>query len=100
MDIQRKPSPIEEVQTAPVLDAEECLPTHAVAEYGNLPAKTVKSVEQILNENYDQEEYLIYDIVGFRRMKCVVCGAIQPEKEFVKHNTCNKGTCRKCTSRK
>ena len=100
MDSQQKPSPIEEVQTAPVLDAEECLPTHAIAEYGNLPVKTVKSVEQILNENYDQEEYLIYDMVGFRRMKCVVCGAIQPEKEFVKHNTCNKGTCRKCTSRK
>ena len=57
MDIQRRPSPIEEVQTAPVLDTEECLPTHAVAKYGNLPAKTVKSVEQILNENYEQEEY-------------------------------------------
>jgi ATP-dependent exoDNAse (exonuclease V) beta subunit len=100
MDSQQKRSPIEHIQTAPVPDAEEHLKTHAVAEYGNLPVKTVKSVEQILNENYDQEEYLIYDMVGFRRMKCVVCGAIQPEKEFVKHDTCNKGTCRKCASGK
>ena len=100
MDSQRRLSPIEEVQTTPILDAEDHFQTSAVAGYENLPVKTAKSVEQILNENYEQEEYLIYDMVGFRRMKCVVCGAIQPEKEFAKHDTCNKGICRKCTSRK
>lgn len=68
--------------------------------YGNLPQKVMRSVEQILNANYDQEEYLIYDMLGFRRMKCTECGSIQPEKDFVAHETCNKGICRKCTSNK
>lgn len=62
------------------------------------PIKTVHSVEEILNENYDQEEYLIYDMVGFRRMKCVVCGRVQPEQDFIKYKTCNRGICRNCSS--
>lgn len=68
------------------------------AEPKKLPIKTAHSVAQILNENYDQEEYLIYDMVGFRRMKCVVCGRVQPEQDFIKHETCNRGICRNCSS--
>lgn len=67
--------------------------------HNSLPIKTVRTVDQILNENYDQEEYLIYDIVGFRRMKCIVCGRVQPERDFVKHETCNKGICNKCATK-
>lgn len=66
--------------------------------FGNLPIRTMHTVDQILSENYDQEEYLIYDMVGFRRMKCTVCGKIQPEKDFVKSETCNKGICNKCAA--
>ena len=62
------------------------------------PIKTVYSVKEILNENYDQEEYLIYDMVGFRRMECVVCGRVQPEQDFIKYETCNRGICRNCSS--
>ena len=42
------------------------------AKFGNLPVRTMHTVDQILSENYDQEDYLIYDMVGFRRMKCTV----------------------------
>lgn len=56
----------------------------------------MKSVEEILNANYDQEQYLIYDMIKLRRMKCTVCGTIQPEREFIKFETCNKGICHKC----
>ncbi len=68
------------------------------AKFGNLPIRTMHTVDQILSENYDQEEYLIYDMVGFRRMKCTVCGRIQPEKDFAKSETCNKGICNKCAA--
>lgn len=64
--------------------------------YGNLPVKTMKSVAEILNANYDQDEYLIYDMMKLHRMKCTVCGTIQPEREFIKFETCNKGICHKC----
>ena len=65
--------------------------------YRNLPIKRVNTVHEILNENYDQEEYLIYDnMVGFRRVKCTICGNIQPERDFAKFETCNKGVCAKC----
>lgn len=65
-------------------------------EYENLPVRTMKSVAEILNANYDQEEYLIYDMIKLRRMKCTICGMIQPEREFIKFETCNKGICHKC----
>lgn len=94
---QQNPAASDQIPTASVLPAEKHQSIRFLKEYGDLPVKNMKSVEQILNENYDQEEYLIYDMVGFRRMKCTTCGAIQPEKEFVKHETCNKGTCRKCS---
>lgn len=68
------------------------------AKFGNLPTRTMHTVDQILHENYDQEEYLICDMVGFRRMKCTVCGRIQPEKDFAKSETCNKGICNKCAA--
>ena len=68
------------------------------AKFGNLPVRTMHTVDQILSENYDQEDYLIYDMVGFRRMKCTVCGRIQPEKDFAKSETCNKGICNKCAA--
>lgn len=67
-------------------------------EHKKTKIKSVRSVAQILNENYDQEEYLIVDMVGFRRMKCVVCGRVQPEKDIVRRATCNKGTCRDCAA--
>jgi DNA helicase-2/ATP-dependent DNA helicase PcrA len=64
--------------------------------YGNLPVRTMRSVAEILNANYDQDEYLIYDMMKLHRMKCTVCGTIQPEREFIKFETCNKGICHKC----
>lgn len=68
--------------------------------YRNLPMKRVNTVHEILNENYDQEEYLIYDnMVGFRRVKCTICGNIQPERDFAKFETCNKGVCTKCEAK-
>lgn len=66
--------------------------------HNDLPIKTVRTVDQILNENYDQEEYLIYDRVGFRRMKCTACGRVQLERDFAKHETCNRGICGKCAA--
>ena len=68
------------------------------AKYRHLPIKTTCTVDQILNENYDQEDYLIYDMVGFRRVKCVNCGGIQPEKDILKLVKCNTGICRNCAS--
>ena len=41
-------------------------------EYRHLPVMNVRSVAEIQNENYDQEHYLIYDMIGFRRVKCTV----------------------------
>ena len=69
------------------------------AKYMHLPIKTACTVDQILNENYDQEDYLIYDGydgVGYRRVKCVRCGSIQPEKDILKLVKCNMGICCKC----
>ena len=68
------------------------------SKYSNLPVKRVGTVDQILNENYDQEDYLIYDMVGFRRVKCIRCGKVKPEKEVVTLTTCNKGICMECVS--
>lgn len=96
---QRKPASTGQVQTAPVLSAEEPQSSRSIEGYGDLPVKTMKSVAQILNEDYDQEEYLIYDILGFRRMKCVNCGSIQPEKNFAEKTGCNKGICINCSRR-
>lgn len=46
--------------------------------YRNLPVKNLCKVEQILSEDYDQENYLIYDqMLGFRWMKCSKCGGIK-----------------------
>lgn len=96
---QRKPSSTDRVQTTSVLSAEGPRLCRAVEGYGKLPVKTVKSVAQILDENYDQEEYLIYDMLGLRRMKCVKCGGIQPEKDFSEKTGCNKGICKNCSRR-
>lgn len=68
-------------------------------EYRHLPIRRMHTVREILNANYDQEEYLIYDRVWFRRMKCAVCGAVISESEAAKHITCNKGICSECFSR-
>lgn len=69
---------------------------HLTGSYRNLPIRIAKTVEQILNENYDQEDYLIFDMLSFRRMKCTKCGKVKPEKDFVEHQTCNKGICCEC----
>jgi hypothetical protein len=66
------------------------------SKYSNLPVKRVGTVDQILNENYDQEDYLIYDMVGFRRVKCIRCGSVKPEKDMLKLVKCNLGICQKC----
>lgn len=68
-------------------------------EYKHLPIRKMTSVGQILNANYDQEDYLIYDQIGFRRMKCAVCGRVKTEREMSKHITCNTGICAECISR-
>ena len=79
--------------------AERDLPrSHLNEKYKNLPVKVVRTVTGILNENYDQEKYLIYDMVGFRRVRCVKCGRPQPEKEIAMLQTCNKGICFDCSS--
>lgn len=78
--------------------AERDLPrSHLNEKYKNLPVKVVRTVTGILNENYDQEEYLIYDMVGFRRVRCVKCERPQPEREIAMLQTCNKGICFECT---
>lgn len=64
--------------------------------YWDLPIRKASTVDQILNENYDQEDYLIYDMVGFRRVKCVKCGSVLPERDILKLVKCNAGICRKC----
>lgn len=69
---------------------------HLTGSYRNLPIRIMKTVEQILNENYDQEDYLIFDMLSFRRMKCTRCGKVKPERDFVEHQTCNKGICCEC----
>jgi DNA helicase-2/ATP-dependent DNA helicase PcrA len=66
------------------------------SKYSNLPVKQVGTVDQILNENYDQEDYLIYDMVGFRRVKCIRCGSVKPEKDMLKLVKCNLGICHEC----
>ena len=66
------------------------------SKYSNLPVKRVGTVDQILNENYDQEDYLIYDMVGFRRVKCIRCGSVKPEKDILDLVKCNTGICRNC----
>lgn len=66
------------------------------SKHSNLPVKRAGKVDQILNENYDQEDYLIYDMVGFRRVKCLRCGSVKPEKEILKLVKCNMGICRNC----
>jgi DNA helicase-2/ATP-dependent DNA helicase PcrA len=66
------------------------------SKYSNLPVKYIGTVDQILNENYDQEDYLIYDMVGFRRVKCIRCGSVKPEKDMLKLVKCNLGICQEC----
>ena len=67
-------------------------------EYRQLPVRKLYSVNQILNANYDQEDYLIYDQLELRRMKCAMCGRIKTESEMSKHITCNTGICPECIS--
>lgn len=68
-------------------------------EYRNLPVKNRCKVEQILSEDYDQENYLIFDqLLGFRWMKCTKCGGVKKEREIAIYNTCNKGICIDCAS--
>ena len=67
-------------------------------QYKQLPKKVLHLVSQILDEDYDQERYLIYDRVGFRRVKCSKCGKVKPEKEIATLTTCNKGICHECQS--
>ena len=74
------------------------LPDPRDEKYKHLPKKTLHLVSQILDEDYDQENYLIYDMVGFRRMKCCKCGKVKPEKEIATLTTCNKGICLECIS--
>ena len=66
--------------------------------YSGLLKKTCRSVSEILDEDYDQENYLIYDMVGFRRVKCSKCGRVKLEKEIATLATCNKGICTACQS--
>lgn len=65
--------------------------------YWNLPVRRSNSVDQILKENYDQEDYLIYDMVDFRRVKCVKCGSVLPEKDILKLVKCSVGICKRCS---
>lgn len=84
-------------KAAPFMHAEVNLNNSLLdSRYRNLPAKQAGTVDQILNENYDQEDYLIYDMVGFRRVKCVKCGSILPEKDILKLVKCSTGICQKC----
>ena len=85
-------------KTAPVMRVELDRNTSILdSKYSNLPVKRVGTVDQILNENYDQEDYLIYDdMVGFRRVKCIRCGSVKPEKDILKLVKCNTGICRNC----
>ena len=85
-------------KTAPVMRVELDRNTSLLdSKYSNLPVKRVGTVDQILNENYDQEDYLIYDdMVGFRRVKCIRCGSVKPEKDILKLVKCNTGICRNC----
>ena len=87
---QHKAAPVMRVE----LDRNNNLPD---SKYSNLPVKRVGTVDQILNENYDQEDYLIYDRVGFRRVKCVTCGSVLPEKEILNLVKCSLGICKKCS---
>ena len=97
---QRQPGATDQIQPAQKPACTEALSDQPIAGYEKLPVRVAKSVEQILHENYDQEKYLIYDIVGFRRVKCTKCSSIRPEKEIIKYETCNKGVCSMCFSRK
>ena len=77
--------------------------THAISMPGEggrtLPARYLCKVEQILSEDYDQEDYLIFDqLLGLRRMKCTICGGVKQEREIAIHTTCNKGICIECAS--
>ena len=84
-------------KTAPVMRVELDRNTSLLdSKYSNLPVKRVGTVDQILNENYDQEDYLIYDMVGFRRVKCIRCGSVKPEKDILELVKCNTGICRNC----
>lgn len=84
-------------KAAPFMHAEVNLNNSLLdSRYRNLPTKQAGTVDQILNENYDQEDYLIYDMVGFRRVKCVKCGSILPEKNILKLVKCSTGICQKC----
>lgn len=78
--------------------AQTLLPDPHDEKYKHLPKKTLHLVSQILDEDYDQEKYLIYDMVGFRRVKCSKCGKVKPEKEIATLTTCNKGICLECIS--
>ena len=66
------------------------------SKYSNLPVKQVGTVDQIFKENYDQEDYLIYDMAGLRRVECIRCGSVKPEKDMLKLVKCNLGICQKC----
>ena len=75
---------------------QEAIPVHP--QYGNMPVKVLNSVDEILNENYDQDDYLIYDMLGLRRMQCTICGRVKKEGDISQHIHCNKGICRECAA--
>ena len=83
-------------ETARTHSSQTALPDPRDEQYKNLPKKALHLVSQILDEDYDQENYLIYDMVGFRRVKCSKCGKVKPEKEIATITTCNKGICLEC----
>ena len=83
-------------ETARTHSSQTPLPDPRDEQYKNLPKKALHLVSQILDEDYDQENYLIYDMIGFRRVKCSKCGKVKPEKEIATLTTCNKGICLEC----
>lgn len=77
--------------------AQTLLPDPRDEKYKHLPKKVLPLVSHLLDENYDQENYLIYDgRVGSRRVKCSNCGRVKQEHEIATLITCNKGICFEC----
>ena len=62
-----------------------------------IPIKYIDLVEQLENENYDQEDYLVYHRnVNLRYLKCVICNRVVCEQKIGKSETLNKGICMEC----
>ena len=62
-------------------------------------AKTVGTVGALLAEDYDQEDYIILDRIGYQRIKCTQCSRIRKSDEIFRLETRNRGICYECYKR-